>query len=216
VARRAALKAVGVSHSFRDGRVLDEVSLEVAQGEWVALMGPSGSGKTTLLSILGGMLRPQGGHACVQWPSGVETHAASWVAWVLQTTTALGRRSVLDNAALGGLSDGLGSSLAADRAAETLDRLGLMGRADHRARDLSGGELQRLSIARALSSTRPFLLADEPTGQIDQSTSQEVIRAMRDACVDVGVLIATHDRLVAHECDRVLTLVDGRISDAAT
>lgn len=202
----ATLSARDIVKSYDGRTVLDGVDVTVATGEWVGLIGPSGSGKTTLLSIVGGLLAADRGH--VEFLGSRSTEP---VAWVLQTTNALGRRSVRDNAALGGLSDGLPEPLAAERAEHVLAQLGLAEMLEAPAGTLSGGERQRLAIARALTSTRPFLLADEPTGQLDRDTSARVVERMRDASGAVGVLLATHDTELHRWCDRILRLVDGRL-----
>lgn len=203
------LVASGISHSYGPLTVLDDVSLTVSTGEWIALVGPSGSGKTTLLSIIGGLQRADEGDIAVVCDQG--RPGPVQVAWVLQTTTALGRRSTLDNAAVGGLSAGASSSTAARDAREMLARVGLNEHADAPARTLSGGEKQRLAIARALCQGRPFLLADEPTGQLDAATSAAVITSMRDATTEVGVILATHDRRLQSWCDRMLALDGGTL-----
>ena len=208
------LIGTGISHRFGTIDVLHSVALSIRCGEWVALTGPSGSGKTTLLAIMGGLLEPTAGNTCViDAAGGRHSGTGRSVAWVLQTATAIGSRSVIDNAALGGLSAGLRSAPAARAAALVLAAVGLDQRMWHRTRDLSGGELQRLSIARALASARPFLFADEPTGQLDRTTSDQVLDAMESACSDVGVLIATHDPFVAERCQRTLTLHNGQLDE---
>lgn len=213
-AGRDAVELVGadICHRFGTLEVLRSVDASLTRGEWVALTGPSGSGKTTLLAILGGLLRPSSGETHLVGADASRTsRTRPAVAWVLQTATTIGTRSVLDNAALGGLSAGLSSKSAAHLATTMLAAVGLGTRLQQRAKALSGGEVQRLSIARALTSSRPFLFADEPTGQLDRRTSDQVIGAMADACTDVGVLIATHDPGVAQRCHRVLTLRDGQL-----
>ena len=207
------LVGVGIGHHFGSLEVLHSITLSIRRGEWVALTGPSGSGKTTLLAIMGGLLRPTAGATHLVDAAGARHNGIERsVAWVLQTATAIGTRSVLDNAALGGLSAGMRSATAAEVAAGVLATVGLDLRLAHRAKDLSGGEMQRLSIARALTSARPFLFADEPTGQLDRKTSDQVMEAMAQACSDVGVLIATHDPSVAQRCQRTLTLQNGHLN----
>lgn len=207
------LTAVDVCKSYDGRSVLHGVSVDVEIGEWVALIGPSGSGKTTMLSIAGGLLEPDGGSVAVVRRQGDASPAAPHVAWVLQTTNALGNRSVLDNAAIGGLADGFRAGEAASRANEVLARLGLGSLAQERARTLSGGERQRLSIARALTSARRFLLADEPTGQLDRVTSDRVVEQMRGATTDVGVLLATHDPHLLRWCDTVVPMGGARTNE---
>lgn len=204
--------ACGVTKRYGHTTVLDGIDLTITAGEWVGLIGPSGSGKTTMLAILGGLLDPDTGSVGVE--PAVDGHAdvGRHVAWILQTTNILGGRSVIDNAALGALADGASETEAAERAVAALVRVGLGHTLDHKAKTLSGGERQRLAVARALSSSRRFVLADEPTGQLDRATSETVIAQMRQGLVGVGVLLATHDHLVRQYCDRVVVLADGALT----
>lgn len=197
--------------------VLRDVRLVVTPGESVALLGPSGSGKTTLLALLGGLLRTDLGIVGVQVEDGSQEAVDGHVAWVLQTTNALGQRTCTENVALGCLAEGLTWRAAQERAASALRPVGLAHRASSPARTLSGGELQRMVIARALVSSRAFVLADEPTGQLDGSTSRLVADALFTA-LEPGraIIVATHDPELAERCDRVLRIVDGRIVDGRT
>ncbi|MEN8235682.1 MAG: ATP-binding cassette domain-containing protein [Actinomycetota bacterium] len=205
-----SLSVRGVSHSYRTGgQVLSGVSFKVEPGTAVALMGPSGSGKTTLLSIIGGLFDPSEGSVDFGPDSTEEGRA---VAWVFQTTNLLPRRTVRDNVAFGLLQNGLTLKQTRGPAERTLGLVGLEGHATRRAGSLSGGEAQRAGIARALLSGAPWLLADEPTGQLDQSTSLSVAGVLRRATeAGTGVVVATHDRTIAEVCDRVMHLVDGHL-----
>ncbi len=185
--------------------VLHEVQLDVRVGESVAVVGPSGSGKTTLLALLGGLLRPGSGRVFVE-RADEQLPVANHVSWVLQTVNVLSDRSVLDNVAVGTFADGLDRGAAATRAHAALDAVGLAGTADRAVRTLSGGEAQRVVIARAAVSDRPVLLADEPTGQLDQDTSAHVIDALLRSAADKIVVVVTHDPAVAARCSRTLKL----------
>lgn len=191
--------------------VLAGAQLEVPMGRTVAIAGPSGSGKTTLLALLGGLLRPRQGQVRVEGGH-VETPAEN-VAWVLQTVNVLSDRSVLDNAALGAFGDGANLGSARERARESLDQVGLGPLVDRPIRTLSGGETQRVVIARALCSLRPFILADEPTGQLDRRTTDGVLESLLTDTHGKGVVIVTHDPTVASRCDRTLYLADGVLMD---
>lgn len=215
------LTADRISHSYGGGKqILDDVSLEVADGESVALMGPSGSGKTTLLSIMGLLLRPSTGRVLIDATAVPETGSrreairSAAVGWIFQTTNALGRRTTLENAALGLLAAGRSLTDAESSARRALNDVGLAEVADMPARSLSGGELQRMCVARALTSEPRFILADEPTGQLDRATSVVVLDALWAVASDrgVGIVVATHDTLVAERCGRVVTIVDGRLA----
>jgi ABC-type antimicrobial peptide transport system, ATPase component len=156
----------------------------------LVIEGPSGSGKSTLLAILGGVLPPTSGEVFM------ESEEAYPFAWILQTLNALGARSVLSNAALLARLDGASTSEALARANEQLVRVGIGDLANNRARELSGGELQRLAVARALASSRSIVLADEPTNQLDRGNARHVMRALVDEAAVRGrcVIIVTHDR----------------------
>lgn len=185
--------------------LLHEVELDAHVGESVAVVGPSGSGKTTLLALLGGLLRPGSGQVFLE-RNGERLPAADHVSWVLQTVNVLSDRSVLDNVAVGAFADGLDRVAAAARAQLALAAVGLAGASERPVRTLSGGEAQRVVIARAAVSDRLVLLADEPTGQLDQKTSAHVIDALLRSAADKIVIVVTHDPAVAARCSRTLTL----------
>jgi ABC-type lipoprotein export system ATPase subunit len=212
------LHVAGVSHRYGKGPlVLDNIDFFVASGETVALMGPSGSGKTTLLSIMGLLTKPVSGSVAVD---GVRLHRrgrrldaerTELFSWVFQTVNVLGQRTATDNAALGLLARGVPRYRAAQQANRALAAVGLADRIHDEVTELSGGELQRVCIARAMAAVPRFVLADEPTGQLDHATSQLVLDSLWEArCPDTSLVIATHDLMVAKRCDRVMRLVDGR------
>ncbi len=184
------LTAVGVSYRLPTGRQLfDGVDLELSPGCALAIEGPSGTGKSTLLALLGGVLKPTVGTVTIEGD-----HPAPF-AWVLQTLNSLGARTVLANAALLARLDGTSTRDANARADEMLNLVGIGDLANARARHLSGGELQRLAVARALTSNRPIVLADEPTNQLDRHNARRVMRALIDSAHEHQrcVLIVTHD-----------------------
>ena len=197
-----AVQARDLTHAFGTRTVLAGVDLQIRMGEAVAIRGPSGSGKTTLVAILGGLLVPDAGRVVRQ-----VDHM-----WVLQTTNALPSRTALDNVALGPLAEGLTRIESNRRAREAIDAVGLEERAHIGARRLSGGELQRVSVARALASNRGLVLADEPTGQLDAATAETVANALVGLVENERALvIATHDPMVASRCHHVFDLVDGTL-----
>lgn len=212
---------VGVRHRYGNGPwVLDEVDLEMRAGESVAVMGPSGSGKTTLLSIVGLLTDPVegtvllGGRPAPGTSRRRDRLRATWFSWVFQTVNVLGHRSAQDNAALGLLARGVPRPEAKLVTVEALTQVGLADRADRAVVDLSGGELQRVCIARAVASAPRVLLADEPTGQLDHMTSLKVLDALWAARrPETALVVATHDPMVAERCDRILQLIDGRLVD---
>ncbi len=198
----AVLEAQGLTHAFGTRTVLAGVNLQLRMGEAVAIRGPSGSGKTTLVAILGGLLVPDVGR--------VVRHVDHM--WVLQTTNALPSRTALDNVALGPLAEGLSRNESNRRARAAIGAEGLEARAHLVARRLSCGELQRVSVARALASNRGLVLADEPTGQLDAATAETVADALVGLVKhERALVIATHDPIVASRCHHVLDLVDGTL-----
>lgn len=205
---RLVASAVVVRYSRSPHPVLAGADLVVDEGESVAILGPSGSGKSTLLGVLGGLVRPQAGQA---WVEGASARLSDVSAWILQTVNVLPERSVLDNVVVGALAAGLSRPDARLEALHRLTAVGLEGRAADRVRLLSGGEVQRVVIARALAAGRPFLLADEPTGQLDRANSSVVLDALFSTAGGAGVVVVTHDPHVAERCDRVARIVDGRV-----
>lgn len=217
----AALCLDGVSHRYGAGPlVLDGVNVGITPGESVALMGPSGSGKTTLLSVMGLLTTPTAGSLMIDGGPVArrgrrrDKVRAEWFSWVFQTVNVLGLRTARDNAALGLIARGVPRREANRSADEALSAVGLADRAMDRVVELSGGELQRVCIARAVASIPRFVLADEPTGQLDHATSLQVLDALWAAKrPETALVIATHDPMAARYCDRVIRLIDGRIVD---
>ncbi len=205
------LTASDVGFRFAGGRRLFAgVSLSLAPGEAVAIEGPSGTGKSTLLALLGGLLDPTEGAVRVE-----SAHRAPF-GWVLQSLNSLSARSVLANAELNNVIDGIASGTARDRARQALDAVGLGDRLRSRARQLSGGELQRLAVARVLASTRPIVLADEPTNQLDRANAELVMGALiATAAADQRiVVVVTHDHDALPDACRVLRLTEDGLVDA--
>lgn len=197
-----------VSFAYRgQQQVLANFSASFEAGEIVALVGPSGSGKSTLLAIAGGQLAPAGGSRIID--------ADAQLAWVMQQNPVLGSRSALDNACLPLLIRSVAAADARSIGAEALARFGLSHCANRPARTLSGGEAQRLCLAR-LFVTRPnFVLADEPTGQLDAANTLLVADALRELSdAEIGVVVATHDQEIAGRADRIIDL--RRLSANAT
>lgn len=195
--------------------VLDGASFVIERGRSAAILGPSGSGKSTLLSVLGGLVRPDAGTVRVDLGSqdldGAAVPLRDVTAWVLQTTNVLPERSALENVIVAALTQHGDQRRARAEAGRRLESVGLADRVHDPARVLSGGELQRVVIARALASGRPFVLADEPTGQLDRSTSAMVLDALLRSSGDAGVVIVTHDPEVAARCDAMVRIEDGRV-----
>lgn len=189
--------------------VLRGVSFSVGLGERLAVMGPSGTGKSTLLALLGGVLRPDAGQVSVVASDGTVLRSQDVTSWVLQSVNLLPDRAVLDNARLGALADGAPLYEATERACAALGAVGLTGFEHRSVRDLSGGEAQRVVVARALASRRPFILADEPTGQLDTRSTAVVLDALFTHTLGRGIVVVTHDPDVAARCDTTWHLRTG-------
>jgi len=196
------------------------VDLSVREGELVALLGRSGSGKTTLLSLAGGLDRPDAGQVSVGGQvlgtldeAGLDEFRRRTVGWIFQTSGLLPLLTATENVALALRIQGLPEARAGRMALAALEEVGLAERAAHRAYELSGGEQQRAALARAMVKHPRLLLADEPTGQLDSETSQEVVSLLREAAsAGITVLLATHDPALADVADRVLRIEDGRLT----
>lgn len=187
------------------------MTFDIPSGTRAAIIGPSGSGKTTLLSLIGGLLQPDRGEVRCQDNSGALHRVGDRATWVLQTVSLLGNRSSWENVAVGAFSDGADLAEARARSMAALSAVGLADRSYAAARFLSGGEAQRVAVARALASCRPVILADEPTGQLDATNTAGVLEAMLSAKTTQTVVIVTHDPAVASLCDLVLEIRDGQI-----
>ncbi len=202
--------------------VLEGASLSVGRGELVGLVAPSGTGKSTLLHVAGLLELPDGGDVAIDGTAcGALSDAQrtairrNTVGFVYQFHHLLPEFSALENVALPRMVAGEGKGAAKSAAAELLDRVGLTARATHRPAKLSGGEQQRVAVARALSNSPAILLADEPTGNLDPATSDTVFNLLVEMVRERGMsaLIATHNIDLAERMDRVVTLQGGRIVD---
>ena len=203
--------------------VLRGASCAVQAGELVALVGPSGSGKSTLLHIAGLLERPTGGDveiagvAAGQLDDGGRTELRrETIGFVYQFHRLLPEFSALENVVVPQMIAGKSRKAAGERALSLLDRVGLAARASHRPGKLSGGEQQRVAIARALANAPALLLADEPTGNLDPKTAEDVFAVLRELIAEtkLGALIATHNLDLARRMDRVIELKDGLLVDA--
>ncbi len=204
---------------------LDGVSLHVEENEYVAIMGPSGSGKSTMMNLLGCLDRPTSGTYELNGRnisrSGGGTLARirnEQIGFVFQSFELMPRLSAVKNVELPLIYSRTGAwGARRRRAKKTLERVGLAGRAKHRPNQLSGGEKQRVAVARALVANPSILLADEPTGNLDSKTSEDIM-ALFDKLFDEGqtIIIVTHEESIARHARRILTMHDGKIaSDTA-
>jgi putative ABC transport system ATP-binding protein len=197
--------------------VLRGVSLNINRGELVAIMGPSGSGKTTLLNLIGCLDKPTSGSYYfedkeVSRLSGGELAKirGQKIGFIFQTFNLLSRLTALANVELGMTYAG---GINRQRAIEALAKVGLSDRVKHRPIELSGGEQQRVAIARALVKNPSLFLADEPTGQLDSRSGQEIISILTSLHAEHGItlVVVTHDASIAHYCQRIIHLKDGQV-----
>jgi lipoprotein-releasing system ATP-binding protein len=220
----ASLRLDGIERRFRQGdrwlEVLRGAELILAAGEIVALIGPSGSGKSTLLQVAGLLERPDGGEVyvgerpCGSLPDAERTRIRREnLGFVYQFHHLLPEFSALENVMLPQMLRGLDRRRARERARELLRALGLAERESHRPARLSGGEQQRVAIARAMANRPTVLLADEPTGNLDEATATIVFEALVAAAgeTDAALLIATHNAELATRAHRILRLHNGRV-----
>lgn len=201
---------------------LNNVSFKVQEGEFVAIMGPSGSGKSTLLHLLGGLERPTSGKVFLRDTDlgGLKDDALSRIrrtqlGFVFQFFNLIPVLTAQENVAMPLILDGVPRGEALKRADETLAKVGLTDRKTHRPAELSGGEQQRVTLARAMVTNPALILGDEPTGNLDSKTSDEVVSLLRQVVDEFGrtMVIVTHDPRVAAHADRIVFLKDGEIVD---
>lgn len=219
---------IGVSKTYRVGErdvvALQGVDLRIGVGEFIAIAGPSGSGKSTLLNLLGLLDRPSAGTLSLDGVNvaDLDEKAAAdlrlrQIGFVFQAFNLLASLRAWENVATPAVLAGRRLGTVRKQCMELLSRVGLADRAEHFPSQLSGGQLQRVAIARALSLQPRVILADEPTGNLDSASGEEVVGLLRKVAVDADrtVVIVTHDPHVAAAADRQLTMRDGQLVDDA-
>jgi putative ABC transport system ATP-binding protein len=225
-AGKALIQLEGITKTYDSGdnavQALRGVELQIGGGEFVSIIGPSGSGKSTLMHILGCLDSPSKGR---YWLDGEDVAAMSGKAlarirnqklgFVFQSFNLLPRATIWKNVELPLLYAGIDSDERRARALEALDKVGLKDRAKHRPNQLSGGQRQRVAIARAIVNNPSLILADEPTGNLDQKTGGDIIRLFEElAANNQTIIIVTHDPAIAARTQRRIKIVDGFIVDA--
>jgi putative ABC transport system ATP-binding protein len=199
---------------------LQDVSLDVQQGEFLAIVGPSGSGKSTMMNIVGCLDRPSSGtYRLAGTPvaslddDGLARLRSRTIGFVFQSYNLLPRTSALDNVATPLLYQGVGRRERIARATAALERLGLGDRLDHEPSELSGGQQQRVAVARAIVSEPALILADEPTGNLDSTSGRDVLDLLRELHASGRTIVMiTHDADVAQAAGRQVHIRDGRIA----
>ena len=212
------IEAHGIHKSFGQLEVLKGVDFSAAEGETVAIVGASGAGKSTLLQILGTLSTPDSGSLLIDGQDVLRLRSDALAAFrgrrigfVFQAHHLLPEFTAIENIMIPALIAGRKMQEAKKEAASLLDLMGIAARADHKPSELSGGEQQRVAIARAIINRPAVLLADEPTGNLDSATKQEIHKVFFDLRDTTGqtIVIVTHDPELASLCDRSLTMKDG-------
>ncbi len=200
-------------------RALRGIDLEIHKGEYVAIMGPSGSGKSTLMNILGALDTPtsgtyklNGNHVSDMADDQLASIRNREIGFIFQTFNLLSRYNALENVSLPLIYAGVPRHERNQRALKVLEDVGLADRVTHKPNELSGGQRQRVAVARALINNPAMILADEPTGNLDSKTSQEIMRLIRDIH-DLGntIIVVTHEEDIARQAQRIIRLLDGHI-----
>lgn len=200
---------------------LRDINLKVKKGEFIVIMGPSGSGKSTLLNMIGGLDNPTSGKVYIngqdisQMSDGTLTELrAKEIGFIFQFYNLVPVLTAFENVELPMMVNGISEKEGKKRAKELLEMVGLADRMHHRPDELSGGQRQRVSIARALANKPSIVLADEPTGDVDTHTGDEILDLMHNLNKNMGVtfIVITHDPNIAEHCDRLIQIIDGQIS----
>ena len=218
------IEAHNLERHYRVGshavRALDGASFTIERGEFVAIVGPSGSGKSTLLALLGGLDRPSAGTIRVgdlelgkARDAELVKYRRERIGFIFQSFNLLPTRSAVENVEIPLVLNSAKPRVRRERALELLKTVGLAERADHRPNQLSGGEMQRVAVARALANTPLLVLADEPTGNLDSKTGETILGLLRQtvAAREVTLIVVTHDLGVAAYADRVIHMRDGKV-----
>ena len=218
------VRVTDVTKVFKLGKIdvqaLKGIDLEIIKGDYISIMGPSGSGKSTLFNMIGGLDKPTTGKVFIDEVdiAQLDAYELAWlrcrkIGYIFQTFNIIQVMTALENVTLPMVFAGLNNDAAVDKGMELLDLVGLGDRFSHKPFELSGGQQQRVAVARALANDPAIILADEPTGNLDLTTGEEIISLLKRLSQERGVTVisATHDFKMLNVSDRVIWIRDGRV-----
>jgi putative ABC transport system ATP-binding protein len=218
------VRVTGVTKTFKMGKLeveaLKGIDLQIERGQYISIMGPSGSGKSTLFNMIGGLDKPTSGKVYIDEVdvSQLDAYELAWlrcrkIGYIFQTFNIIQVMTALENVTLPMTFAGMNSDDAVDKGMALLELVGLAERFQHKPFELSGGQQQRVAIARALANDPAIILADEPTGNLDLTTGEEIIALLKELSRErrVTVISATHDIKMLNVSDRVIWIRDGRV-----
>lgn len=222
--KKNIVRVTGVVKDFDLGKivvnVLKGIDLEIETGRYISIMGPSGSGKSTLFNMIGGLDKPTNGKVFIDEVdiAQLDAYELAWlrcrkIGYIFQTFNLIPVMTALENVTIPMTFAGVAGDNSLKRGMELLDQVGLTGRHDHRPSELSGGQQQRVAVARALANSPSIILADEPTGNLDLTTGEDIIKLLKELSIERGVTVisATHDYKMLNVSDQVIWIRDGRI-----
>ena len=220
----SVVRVTGVTKVFKlgkiDVRALKGVDLEIAKGNYISIMGPSGSGKSTLFNMIGGLDKPTTGKVFIDEVdiAQLDAYELAWlrcrkIGYIFQTFNIIQVMTALENVTIPMVFAGMNNDAAVEKGMQLLDLVGLGDRFSHKPFELSGGQQQRVAVARALANDPAIILADEPTGNLDLTTGEEIIALLKSLSQERGVTVisATHDFKMLNVSDQVVWIRDGRV-----
>ncbi len=218
------VRVTGVTKNFQLGKMVVEVlkgiDLAIEAGKYISIMGPSGSGKSTLFNMIGGLDKPTSGRVFIDEVdiAQLDAYELAWlrcrkIGYIFQTFNLIPVMTALENITIPMTFAGMANDQAVERGMELLEMVGLATRHGHRPAELSGGQQQRVAVARALANNPAIILADEPTGNLDLTTGEDIIKLLKELSSTYGVTVisATHDYKMLNVSDQVIWIRDGRI-----
>lgn len=223
------VRVTNVTKTFKLGKIdvkaLKGIDLTISKGDYISIMGPSGSGKSTLFNMIGGLDKPSSGKVFIDEVdiAQLDAYELAWlrcrkIGYIFQTFNIIQVMTALENVTLPMVFAGLNNDAAVEKGMQLLDLVGLGDRFSHKPFELSGGQQQRVAVARALANDPAIILADEPTGNLDLTTGEEIIALLKRLSQERGVTVisATHDFKMLNVSDRVIWIRDGRVDKIKT